>query len=303
MDLSWGNAFSFPVVWLATFVLALLLAAKCLVQMVFGRSPPFPALEGLAVLVATALAFILGLDALTQKDSVSFLPPAAVPLVAVGLGLTFVAAHLSVALLHFWRHPLATEPAAWVAVALTLGTSAWSSNRHAVANLKIELVKASYCAGDAEIRAVHSWVAVTDRGRELPLFRFELKPGTAVGQGQGSPANCHGWVFCSGQYFLQCEDVEKILADNGYQIYDSPRVGDLVVYRNSSGGISHTGVVKECALAGPPVIESKWGLRGRFVHSPADQPYGRRFGYYRSTRQGHTLAIRPAAIGASVASN
>ena len=50
------------------------------------------------------------------------------------------------------------------------------------------------------------------------------------------------------------------------------------------------------------MVESKWGLGGRFVHRPEQQPYGTSYCYYRSARQGHALAIRPARPAMNLAS-
>lgn len=298
MDLSWVAASSFSVWTLACFVLGLLLVAKCLLQMAFHKGSALLFVEVLAALAATSVAIILGLDLLDQDHASSLVPPSLIPLAALGLGLVFVATHLGVSLLLAWKRRLALEPAAWLAVALTLAASAWSSHRHSAAHLNIEKVKATYFAGSAEIEPVRAWVAVTDCGREVPLHRFELAPGVASADAVSSPANCHGWVFGSGQYFLDCNEVEQILTDNGYQPSQSPQAGDIIVYRNSSGGITHTGVVKSTSLVGA-MIESKWGVRGRFIHPPAEQPYGSRYTYYRSARQGHALVIRPAGLASA----
>jgi hypothetical protein len=305
MDLFWAIVSSFPFWHLTCLALGLFLAAKCLLQMAHGRSSPHLAVEVLTSLAATGVAIILGLDALAQGDADSLLPASLISLAAFGFGLIFVAAHLGVSLLLARRRQLAKEPGAWLAVALTLAASAWASHRHSAAQLKIEIVKATYFAGAAEIQPVRSWVAVTDRGREVPLFRFELASGTASASDDAvsSPANCHGWVFGSGQYFLECDEVDQILTDNGYVPSRSPQLGDVIVYRNSSGGITHTGIVKAGSLSGSPLIESKWGVRGRFVHRPAEQPYGSHYTFYRSARQGHALAIRPAAQPVLLAGN
>ncbi|MBI1913653.1 MAG: hypothetical protein HYS12_02690 [Planctomycetes bacterium] len=126
-------------------------------------------------------------------------------------------------------------------------------------------------------------------------------------------SNCHGWVFAGGRFCVMWQDVERILADNGYKPVSDPQAGDLVVYRDASGAILHTGKVRVRAAdglvvyrdaSGTPLhtaklrvggadalvlVESKWGHAGRFLHAPADQPYSPTWAFYRARRGGHLL--------------
>jgi hypothetical protein len=108
--------------------------------------------------------------------------------------------------------------------------------------------------------------------------------------------NCHGWVFTGGRYWIAGGQVAGILEDNGYEEVMEPRPGDLVVYRDDKGDITHTGLVRCAGGDGPLLIESKWGGLGRFLHPPEvhcyapDEPR-----YYRSPRQGHILRGFPGA--------
>lgn len=302
-----GAATSFPQCLLACFALGILLSSKYLLQMAFPHCRTLRWVEVIAGLAAFLLAFTLELDALGNGDVPLSLPRFLISLGAISFGATFVAAHLGVALLHAHGRQLAPHPVAWLAVALTLAATAWSSHRYTAGNLRIEIERAKYFAGDGELSAVGEFVAVTDRGREVNLCRWTQNEGSRTAApfqavSEFSPANCHGWVFTAGKYYLGCDDVERILEDNGYELYQSPLPGDLIVYRNASGGITHTGLVQAVYLGGMVVIDSKWGLGGRFIHGPEEQPYGNRYGYYRSARQGHTLAIRPARPTMSIAS-
>lgn len=101
-------------------------------------------------------------------------------------------------------------------------------------------------------------------------------------------ANCHGWVFAGGRFWVVGGDVERILADNAYRATTDPREGDLAVFRDTFGGVTHSGVVR--AGAGGVRIESKWGVMGRYVHTPVDHAF-RYHGltYYHSPRGGHLL--------------
>ena len=99
--------------------------------------------------------------------------------------------------------------------------------------------------------------------------------------------NCHGWVFMGGRFWVPGDDVNLILADNHYTRVTSPEVGDLAIYRNVAGGITHSGVV--FSTTGGTLVESKWGPLGRYLHGPDDQPFGGECTFYRSHRRGHLL--------------
>jgi hypothetical protein len=153
-------------------------------------------------------------------------------------------------------------------------------------------------------------IAYTDRGRAIPLF--ELKPeskesfpiaGDAGLALAGTPlpyqairlteasgdSNCVGWVFTGGRYEMQCIDVGTILEDNGYTPVQTPRVGDLVIYRDDEKVVTHLGAVALFLKADQPLIESKWGSQGVFLHLPEGSPFGSNWTYYRSARPNHHL--------------
>jgi hypothetical protein len=100
--------------------------------------------------------------------------------------------------------------------------------------------------------------------------------------------NCHGWVFTGGRYVVDSRQVERILADNGYQAVATPREGDLVVYRCGSA-IIHSALVRSAADDGLIVLESKWTSLGRYLHLPQDYSPEATWTYYRSPRTGHLL--------------
>lgn len=101
-------------------------------------------------------------------------------------------------------------------------------------------------------------------------------------------SNCHGWVFTRGRYFLSPEDVELILAENGYREVADPRPGDLAIYRTSYG-IAHTAIVRYVSEGQPVMIEGKWSIYGVFLHPVDRSPYGTEYSFYRSSRHGHLL--------------
>jgi hypothetical protein len=145
-------------------------------------------------------------------------------------------------------------------------------------------------------------LAETDAGRPVRLFRAPRPPEPAGGPSSGAADvvvvrmgpeddgyNCHGWVFTGGRFWLYSADVERILRDNGYRPVRDPRPGDVAVYRDPDGTISHTGVVWAVVAGGRVLVESKWGAGGRFVHAAAEQPYGYDITYYRTPRRDHIL--------------
>lgn len=154
--------------------------------------------------------------------------------------------------------------------------------------------------------------ALTDQGREVALFHFDVVDSPVLldellveGEylshkvirvaGPDAACNCHGWVFTGGRYGVATEDVDAILADNGYQVVYDVHEGDVVVYRDHVGRVRHTGLVRFVGTDGLILVESKWGPLGLYLHAPQDQPYGNVFDYFRSPRSGHELCLRPAA--------
>jgi hypothetical protein len=110
-------------------------------------------------------------------------------------------------------------------------------------------------------------------------------------------SNCHGWVFTGGHYILSPDDVELILKENGYEQVQTPRAGDVVVYRNASG-VSHTAIVRYTAPNQPVLVAGKWGVLGVFLHPVDKSCYGNEFAYYRTARNGHVVigATDPPAV-------
>jgi hypothetical protein len=107
--------------------------------------------------------------------------------------------------------------------------------------------------------------------------------------GPDARTNCFGWVFTGGRFWIRkSEEVEAIVKDNGYQVVSVPQVGDLTIYRNAEGRISHVGIVR-VADDDLVLVESKWSWLGLYLHRPQDQCYGMDCTYYRSARGSHVL--------------
>lgn len=101
--------------------------------------------------------------------------------------------------------------------------------------------------------------------------------------------NCHGHIFAAGKYWVPTEEVAAILEDNGYEKTPTPAIGDLAIYRDSSGAAAHSGVVVGGA-DGDWLVESKWGKLGCFIHpSSVYMTRGLTCEFFHSNRTGHRL--------------
>ncbi|MEZ6139385.1 MAG: hypothetical protein R3B84_02330 [Zavarzinella sp.] len=101
--------------------------------------------------------------------------------------------------------------------------------------------------------------------------------------------NCHGWVFSGGRYWLTAENVEQILTDNGYQTVKTPIPGDVVIYRDDTGYITHTGMVYGAGSTTRTQVIGKWGWMGVYIHYVDESCYGKNYAFYRSSRPGHVV--------------
>lgn len=156
------------------------------------------------------------------------------------------------------------------------------------------------------------YLAITDSGTQVPLYDIDMRnqpqesidylkteANTPVGAkvipraDANINANCHGWVFTGGKHLLRGNGVDQILLDNGYTVQGEPAAGDVIVYRSDSGLVLHTGIVSGILLDGTCIIESKWGIAGRYLHQAEDQPYGLNYSFYRSERSGHLVTVIP----------
>jgi hypothetical protein len=154
--------------------------------------------------------------------------------------------------------------------------------------------------------------AETDRGRPVPLYwvadangylppvedreayQVQLRQVRLI---RSAPAdetyNCYGWVFAGGAYWIRDCDVPLILEDNRYREVAAPQPGDLIIYRDDDGNVTHCGIVRAAGPDQPVLIESKWREMGRFIHRPEDCTYARgQYTYYHTDRPGHLLTIR-----------
>jgi hypothetical protein len=156
-----------------------------------------------------------------------------------------------------------------------------------------------------------SLVALTDRGRVIPLSEFHAAidveawaeaedrryaemgdPYHFIRLAPPNPiCNCHGWVFADGQFWIDGNDVKNILDDNGYYEVTAPVAGDIIVY-HAGDEVLHSGIVRYVAEDGEILIESKWGMNSRILHTPEDQPHWQQWRFYHTARSGgHCLNL------------
>ena len=147
-------------------------------------------------------------------------------------------------------------------------------------NEPVRLNAALHEATPADLLPAYEAADLHAKGFEQQVVR--VAPPTAL-------YNCHGWVFAAGQYLIADSEVEAILRDNDYQAVRTPLPGDLIIYGDASNFVIHSGIVRVAEPDGLLLIESKWGMMGRFLHPAAAQPFATSWTYHRSARHGHLL--------------
>ncbi len=107
-------------------------------------------------------------------------------------------------------------------------------------------------------------------------------------------SNCHGWVFTGGKHIIQGADVSLILAENGYVEVIDPQPNDVAIYRDKTGFLTHTALVRG-ELGGAVMVEGKWGIGALYIHVAEQQPYGTDIKYYRTDRESHVIQVLEVA--------
>jgi RHS repeat-associated protein len=70
----------------------------------------------------------------------------------------------------------------------------------------------------------------TDLGNPIQAFKITPSKKSYI---YNYNADCHGWTFTKGQYWINNDQVYKILNDEYYQIFDNQvQTGDAIIYRN-----------------------------------------------------------------------
>jgi hypothetical protein len=302
-----------PTCWLSVFALSLLLTSHRCFQLVFGRQNI--AWERLGLLATALVACVLVADEVMRcgREAAHFIDPL-LSLTTIGLLIVGSVVHWKWTRMEFVAGRFVRGTVIGLLVACSAGAASWSIRRfyEAVAP-PAQRDGLGIAATPGWLCEVSEYVALTDRDREVPLFRWgvdtknfpEFLRSSDRQRPSGSEAsiprsaasaqsNCHGWIFTGGQFLMRGSAVERILADNGYHVVPRPRSGDLIVYRDDQDLIVHTGLVRGILDDGTVIVESKWELDGRYLHLPEIQPYAEHFDYYRSSRPGHLLRIARA---------
>jgi hypothetical protein len=297
--------------WLAVFAGGLVVCAGYLWRCLFGFADATlwrHRILAIAASLVTCLTAVDGLNLVHGKLSKEFRLPGTLGVIAATAFLTWMHLHqVRVSRNQFFR-----RPTAWLAMASCLLLVGWSSARfrerlNPVSKKPFVLVRTP-----SGSQAVQEFVALTDRGHPIRVFRlteegaaaslsndvdtgmvFENTDSIIRRSAPDSAANCHGWVFLDGQYLISGEAVQRILDDNGYELVSEPSAGDVIIYRGNNREIVHSGIVRGILNDGTVMIESKWGAEGCYLHDPRGQPYSQSFEYYHSPRPVHKLTVIP----------
>lgn len=153
-------------------------------------------------------------------------------------------------------------------------------------------------------------VLETDEGKYLPVYSWDFQSGDFAEYGRACDewylqhypieqvseatfqTNCHGWVFGGGLCLLSGEQVKQILIDHNYYPVMMPVPGDAIIYFDDQGGVPHSGIVSSITSDGEVLVESKFGLGARYLHTPEAQPFASSYGFFRTDRLQHAVQLR-----------
>jgi hypothetical protein len=115
----------------------------------------------------------------------------------------------------------------------------------------------------------------------LHTMNLELAPFAAVVTERAKPTamyNCHGLVFGSRRTEINDDGVlSLIISDDSYKQVDKADAlpGDVLLYFHENGGIEHSALVLAMGDAefGVPLVVSKWGGGGEYIHRANQCPY------------------------------
>lgn len=200
--------------------------------------------------------------------------------------------------------------AALLIAGLALGATQLTRMDQALANEVANTDHILSALETVELVAEEALIASTDQGASIPLYapsEESLTPTTNAHERQflhdlkldlnllrtGSPDsryNCHGWVFGGGRCWIRGAAVNTILQDNGYQVVSRPAPGDVAIFRNGTGEVAHTALVRMVTADGVILLESKWGKLGRYIHTATQHGYAScSCTYYHSQRGSHVV--------------
>ncbi len=294
--------------WLIVLTLSLCVVVGHFWRFAFGKpdgSEWWQRVTAFAAAIILCLTAVDGLNFAQQKLSSHFRVLGTVAVIAVTAGLTWL--HLS-----HWKMPRSlfwSRLAGWLIILSSVSLTGWSYHRFQERldpPPKKPLLRLS-TPGKKQV--VHEFVAMTDRNRPIRMYWLDEDGAeplnedeatsvnfmeTTIQRGPADPtANCHGWVFLDSRFLISGEAVQRILDDNGYELTDEPKAGDVIIYRSDNREIVHSGLVRGVLNDDTIIIESKWSIEGTFLHEPAGTPYSTFFEYYQSPRPDNRVKIVP----------
>jgi hypothetical protein len=84
---------------------------------------------------------------------------------------------------------------------------------------------------------------------------------------------------------MESQEVQRILHDDKWieVPYEEVLPGDIVVYYGEDSDANHSGIVVSSDHLHVPIVCSKWGFSGEFIHKLNDVPnlYGPKATFYR----------------------
>jgi hypothetical protein len=124
--------------------------------------------------------------------------------------------------------------------------------------------------------------------RRGAIAMFKEAHQTAKLRSSSSTYNCVGHLFAARRTWIESDHLATILQRDGYSRVNGQHkvwVGDIVVYENAYGEVTHVGQVTEIeeSLQGGNrtiTILSKWGVYGEYLHELYDVPV--RLGFPRT---------------------
>ena len=130
---------------------------------------------------------------------------------------------------------------------------------------------------DTEISAYcRNWARDLPKAHPKAIQRTPLSP----------TYNCHGLTFANRRTRIEnTAEIHKIVDDDQYHEVPLPNVlpGDVAIYYAEDGDANHSGLVVDVPDTLGPIICSKWGAAGEYVHALRDCPkmYGPVIKFYR----------------------
>ena len=133
----------------------------------------------------------------------------------------------------------------------------------------------------------------TKKGRNIPNELSEQRPAERMNAAKeiilrnhpsisvrslSSAYNCMGMVFANRRVWVDPENLPMILDDDEYQKIageEQLQPGDVVVYRNSEGEVSHVGIVAQIRVnidqaSWEITVLSQWSRDGEYFHKADD---------------------------------